>query len=220
MTYNGEKDSLMEKTLRKIMAVIVVIAFLIPVLTPETFAASSVSISGGDSVKGGDTFTVTVTYSGGNIGKVDGQMTYDTNKLTYISGGSSSGNTGYIQLKDFGSGTITFNTKFQAVSEGSTTVNVSTNEMYSVDDEYLDNPSGSKTINISGNADSDELIKETRSPDEPVDDTSVEGVDEKEDEKDKSSDANITVILIVSAAVLAVIIGIIATVLIKKRKMK
>ena len=65
MTYNGEKDSLMEKTLRKIMAVIVVIAFLIPVLTPETFAASSVSISGGDSVKGGDTFTVTVTYSGG-----------------------------------------------------------------------------------------------------------------------------------------------------------
>ena len=56
--------------------------------------------------------------------------------------------------------------------------------MYSVDDEYLDNPSGSKTINISGNADSDELIKETRSPDgagRVI--TSVEGVDEREDEK-------------------------------------
>lgn len=219
MTYNGEKDSLMEKTLRKIMAVIVVIAFLLPILTPEAFAASSVSISGGDSVKGGDTFTLTVTYSGDNIGRVDGQMTYDTDKLTYISGGSSSGNTGYIQLKEFGSGSITFNVKFQAVSEGSTEVKVSTNEMYSMDDEYLDNPSGSKTVNISGNADSDELIKETRSPDKPVDNTTVEGVDEKEDEEEPS-EANTTLVLIISAAVLAVIIGIIAAVLLKKRKNK
>lgn len=219
MTYNGEKDSLMEKTLRKIMAVIVVIAFLLPILTPEAFAASSVSISGGDSVKGGDTFTLTITYSGDNIGRVDGQMTYDTDKLTYISGGSSSGNTGYIQLKEFGSGSITFNVKFQAVSEGSTEVKVSTNEMYSMDDEYLDNPSGSKTVNISGNADSDELIKETRSPDKPVDNTTVEGVDEKEDEEEPS-EANTTLVLIISAAVLAVIIGIIAAVLLKKRKNK
>ena len=60
---------------------LVVAAFAVPLLTPRVFAASTVSISGGDQVKGGETFTVTVTYSGAQIGSVNGSMTYDTNKL-------------------------------------------------------------------------------------------------------------------------------------------
>ena len=143
-------------------------------------------------------------------------MTYDTNKLTYISGGSSSGNTGYIQLKEAGTGSVTFNIKFQAVSEGSTDINVTTNEMYSVDETPLDNPSAAKTINISGNADSNELITETRSPDEPVENTTVKGVDEKGDEGE--STVNTTAVLIISAAVLIVIIAVIIAVLMKKKK--
>lgn len=214
MIYN-QGNSIAEKTLRKFIALIVVMAFLIPVMTPKVFASSDISISGGDGVKGGETFTVTVTYGGGNIGRVNGQMTYDTNKLTYISGGSSSGNAGIIELKDFGNGTVTFKIKFQAVAEGSTELNVTTYEMYSENDEYLDNPSGTKTINISGNADSEELITETRSSEEPVDNTTVEGVDEKEEPEDKS---NTTAVLIISAAVLAVVICIIAAVLIRKKR--
>ena len=70
---------------------LVVAAFAVPLLTPRVFAASTVSISGGDQVKGGETFTVTVTYSGAQIGSVNGSMTYDTNKLNYLSGGSSNG---------------------------------------------------------------------------------------------------------------------------------
>ena len=71
MTYNEKKDIILEKTLRKIIAFLIVMAFLIPLMTPESFAAGKVSISGGDSVNGGDTFTVTVAYSGDNIGRVD-----------------------------------------------------------------------------------------------------------------------------------------------------
>lgn len=216
MTYDEKKDSLMEKTLRKIIAVLIVMAFLIPLITPESFAASNVSISGGDSVKGGEVFTVTVTYSGDDIGRVDGQMTYDTDKLTYISGGSSSGNTGYIQLKDAGNGSVTFNVKFQAVSQGNTELNVTTNEMYSVDEIQLNNPSASKTVSISGDADSQELITQTRSPQTPVEDTGVKGVDEKGDEGE--STVSTTAVLIISAAVLIVIIVIISAVLIKKKK--
>ena len=64
MTYSEKKDIILEKTLRKIIAFLIIMAFLIPLITPESFAAGKVSISGGDSVNGGDTFTVTVAYSG------------------------------------------------------------------------------------------------------------------------------------------------------------
>lgn len=142
-------------------------------MAPEVFAASSVTISGGDSVKGGDSFTVAVTFGGGSVGRVDGQLTYDTDKLTYISGGSSSGNTGYIQLKKAGiDGSVTFNIEFQAVSDGSTSLEVTTNEIYNLDEVYTgETPSASKTISISGAAAAEDLITQTTSPEEPVEAT-------------------------------------------------
>ena len=126
MTYSEKKDQFHDRVLRRIIVFLVVAAFAVPLLTPRVFAASTVSISGGDQVKGGETFTVTVTYSGAQIGSVNGSMTYDTNKLNYLSGGSSSGNTGYIQMKEIGSGSISFQIKFQAVGDGSTTLKVDT----------------------------------------------------------------------------------------------
>ena len=87
-----ENDSLLERVLRIAIISVVVLSMIFPVMDPRVFAASSVTISGGENVKGGDTFTVAVTFGGGNVGRVDGQLTYDTDRLTYISGGSSSGN--------------------------------------------------------------------------------------------------------------------------------
>lgn len=194
---------------------------MIPVMAPEVFAASSVTISGGDSVKGGDTFTVAVTFGGGSVGRVDGQLTYDTDKLTYISGGSSSGNSGYIQLKKAGTdGSVVFNIEFQAVSDGSTTLEVTTNEIYDLDEVYLgDTPSASKTVSISGKAASEDLITQTTSPEEPVEATELIGVDEKpEDEAD--STLNMNLILIIIAVVLVVLIVIIAIALKKKKAPK
>ena len=117
---NTKNDIHIERLLRFLIALVVVFSLAIPVISPGVFAASSVSISGGDNVKGGDTFNVAVTFSGGDVGRVDAQMTYDTDQLTYISGGTSKGNTGYIQLKSAGTeGAIVFNIKFQAISDGS-----------------------------------------------------------------------------------------------------
>lgn len=211
-----EKDSLLERTLRKIIILIVVMAFVVPLITPNVFAASSVSINGGDNVKGGDTFTLVVAFEGGNIGRVDAYMTYDTNKLTYISGGTSSGNTGYIQLKTAGTeGSIVFNLKFQAVSEGAADLEVVTDEMYDFDDIALDRPSVTKTITISGNAAPEALITETASPEKPVDTTELAGVDEK---TEKSSAVNLNAIFIAAAAVLVIFIVIISVILAKKKK--
>lgn len=213
-----EKDSLLERTLRRLIVLIVIMAFVVPLLTPNVFAASSVSINGGDDVKGGDTFTLVVAFEGGNIGRVDAHMTYDTNKLTYISGGTSSGNTGYIQLKTAGTdGSIVFNLKFQAVSEGAADLEVTTDEMYDFDDVALDRPSTAKTITISGNAAPEALVTETTSPEKPVDTTELVGVDEK---TEKDSAMNLNVIFIAAAAVLVVLIVIISVILAKKRKRK
>lgn len=221
MTYCKDNDSILERILRIVIISVVVLSMMIPVMAPEVFAASSVTISGGDSVKGGDTFTVAVTFGGGSVGRVDGQLTYDTDKLTYISGGSSSGNSGYIQLKKAGTdGSVVFNLEFQAVSDGSTTLEVTTNEIYDLDEVYLgETPSASKTVSISGKAASEELITQTTSPDEPVAETELIGVDEKpEDEAGGALGMNL--ILIIIAVVLVVLIVIIAIVLKKKKAPK
>lgn len=216
MTYCKENESLTERILRIAIITIVILSMVVPIVSPRVFAASSVTISGGDSVKGGDTFTVAVTFGGGSVGRVDGQLTYDTDKLTYISGGSSSGNSGYIQLKSAGTdGSITFNIQFQAIAEGNTVLEVTTNDMYDLDERSMDTVSGSKTVSISGSAASDEIIAQTTSPDQPVAETELIGVDEKTDDSD--GNLNINLILIIVAAVLVILIVVIAVALKKKK---
>lgn len=217
MTCYKENSGITERLLRIAIIAVVLLSMAIPLMDPGVFAASSVSISGGDSVKGGDKFTVAVTFGGGSVGRVDGQMTYDTDKLTYLSGGSSSGNSGYIQLKQAGTdGSVTFNIEFQAIADGNASLEVTTNEMYDLNERYMsETPSASKTISISGSAAEEEIITQTTSPDKPVKETELIGVDEKEDE-DGSLGMNL--ILIISAAVLAALIVIIAVVLNKKKK--
>ena len=150
-------------------------------------AASTVSVTGGDNVTGGEIFTITVTFDGDSIGRVSGDVTYDTEMLSYISGGSSSGNVGYVELKKAGTGEpLAFDLKFQALKEGSTELTVSTSEMYDLGEMFLDTPTASKTVNISGDAADDEIIEETV----PEDDAVEEGlsVDEKGDTPEEPSD--------------------------------
>ena len=212
-----DKENLTECILRKLIVLVAVLALLIPVISPKVFAASSVTISTGSSVKGGDTFTVAVTFGGGSVGRVDASLSYDTDKLTYISGGSSSGNTGYIQLAQAGTdGSVTFNIKFQAVTDGDTTLSVTTYEMYDLDESYMsEQPSATKTISIAGNAASDQLITETTSPDKPVKETELSGVDEKES---AASSGNGILLMIALIAIPVILIIVIAVILAKKKK--
>lgn len=212
-----DKESLTEYILRKLIVLVAVLALLIPVISPEVFAASSVTISAGDNVKGGDTFTVAVTFGGGSVGRVDASLSYDTDKLTYISGGSSSGNTGYVQLAQAGTdGSVTFNIKFQAVTDGDTTLSVTTYEMYDLNESYMsEQPSASKTISIAGDAASDQLITETTSPDRPVEETELPGVDEKQTAGTSGSGILLLIVLI---AIPVILIIVIAVILAKKKK--
>ena len=170
----------MRKFLKKAAVFALAVMLILPAATADTYASSSVTITGGDDVKGGDVFNVTVTFDGDSIGRVVGDITYDTEMLSYISGGSSSGNVGYVELKNAGTGEpLTFELEFQALKEGETQLDVSASEMYDLAEGYMDTPSASKTIHISGDADEEEIVEETTVEDDAAD----EGlsVDEKED---------------------------------------
>lgn len=180
----------MKNVLKKIIVFTFVAGVLHFMALSDTYAASSVSISGGDNVNGGEVFTITVTFDGEDIGRVVGDITYDTELLSYISGGSSSGNVGYVELKNAGTGEpLTFNLKFQALKEGSTEVTVSASEMYDLGEGYMDTPSAQKTVMISGNADEKEIIEETTEPDDTAAEDNL-SVDEKDDMTEVSSGIN------------------------------
>lgn len=210
----------MKRLLKRFIAIPAAIMLIMILAAPQVSAAATVTMSGGDNVKGGDTFYVAVTFGGGDVGRVDAQITYDTGKLTYISGGTSTGNAGYINLSKAGTeGSVTFNIKFQAVSDGSTTLQLTTYDLFDLDEMPMgENPSASKTINISGNAGNDQVITQETSPDEPEEPTQLSGVDEKEEES--GGNTNITVILIVSAAILVILIVIVSVVLARKKGKK
>ncbi|MBQ3520739.1 MAG: hypothetical protein IJA50_02430 [Firmicutes bacterium] len=219
MTTIQKKENIAEKLLRKAIAFVVVMALTIPLIAPGVFAASSVYINCSDSVKGGETFTVAVVFSGGDVGRVDAQMTYNTDELTYISGGTSKGDTGFIQLKSAGTeGAIVFNIKFQALTDGDADVEVTTNEMYDLDERAMGTPSAYKTIAIQGDASSDQVITEPPDEEQPEEPSSLTGVDEKTEEAEEEFVVSDTMIMIASA-VLALII-IVICILLGRRKNK
>lgn len=202
---------------KRLTIIITAMLMAVLIMAPQAFAAASVTMSGGDNVKGGDTFYVAVTFGGGDVGRVDALINYDTSKLTYISGGTSTGNAGYISLAKAGTeGSITFNLKFQALTDGNATLKLTTYDLYNLDEMPMDEyPSATKTINIKGDAADNDLVEQETSPDEPEEPTSLVGVDEMEDEQ---NDKNITWILIVGAVVLVVLIILIAVILNKNKK--
>jgi len=200
---------------RKLIVLVMVLAIAIPFISPEIFAAAKITAEGGDKVAAGDTFTVRVTYGGEDIGRVDGQLTYDTSKLEYIKGGSSEGDTGYVQLKLAGTdGTITFTLQFKALEAGETNLEITTNEIYDFAEIPLDTPSLTKTITINdgGGNKVEESEKETTDVSQDV---TVENEYIDEAEEDEGIDT--TFILIISAAVILIIVIIISIVL-RRRK--
>lgn len=211
----------MKKVIKKLTTIIVAAAMLLPLVTYHASAESSVLINSVDKIKGGDTFTITITYDGSNIGRVDAGLNYDTDKLAYVSGGSNDGNSGYVHLNLAGTGeAITFNLKFQAIQEGETDVSVETYEMYDLDERYIsETPSASKTISVKGNASNDQIIKQETSPDTPVEPTSLKGVDEMDDSKETAG-ANIATIFIIASVILVALIIVVAVVLARKKKQR
>ena len=179
-----------------LMILLLMIFFTVPAA-----AGSSVVISGSKSVNQGESFTVTVTFKGDDIGRVDGQMTYDSSVLSYVSGGSSKGDNGYIELADAGTGEeLTFNLKFKACGEGTTSLKVTTQGVYNLEEEYIDAPSGAMQVSVDGN-ETESTADETQGQD--ITDNQDVSID---DSSSENGSLNLVIIGAVCTAALVIIV--------------
>lgn len=148
----------MKHRIKKITVFLLLIVLLCPVSPAAVFGAggASVSISGDKAVKEGEVLTVTVTYKGSSLGYVNGHLIYDTDRLEYLSGGSSQGNAGLVQLKayaDDAGGRLSFPVKFRAVGSGSTDLSLETLESQNLDgDQDMGTPSANMTVKVAKGA--------------------------------------------------------------------
>lgn len=220
----------MKKRVNLCIAAVLILLMTMP--TAVFGASSSVSISGGGSADVGKTITVTVTYKGGSLGYVNGQLTYDNSKLQYVSGGSSQGDAGLVELKayaDDASGKLSFRVKFKAVGSGSTGLNLETLETQNLDgDQDLGRPSASKTVNIKSaptTAATDESATEETTEETTqettvaaTEDTMSDGQPQAELQQDQESKGGISYPLVTAIAVVILILMIAVIIGLKKKK--
>ena len=189
---------------RKCLMTGLMILLLMIFFTVPAAAGSSVVISGSKSVNQGESFTVTVTFKGDDIGRVDGQMTYDSSVLSYVSGGSSKGDNGYIELADAGTGEeLTFNLKFKASGEGTTSLKVTTQGVYNLEEEYIDAPSGAMQVSVNGN-ETESMTDETQGQD--ITDNQDVSIDDSSSDNGENGSLNLVIIGAVCTAALVIIV--------------
>lgn len=199
--------------MKKYLSILLIgIIFLFPIISYGADAQVAVD---GTTVKVGEESVITVTYTGENIGRVSGILEYDTSVLSYVSGGSSEGDAGAVQLKRAGTGEpIVFQLKFKAVKEGSTSIKVNTYEAYDLDEQPMGTPAGEEDIQITTEkvTDPGEEAPVDNPEEDPGQENPMEGDDPAEDEKDDMS----TLYFLIGGILLVLIIMIIALAVRKK----
>lgn len=134
----------------QIIALMMVAAFIVPVSTDNAFGMTKVSISGGENASVGETFTLSIKFSGDDMSSVEGQIGYDSSKLEYVSGGSDGSGYGYVALnKSGGRGSVSFDVTFRATRGGNTGIDVSSSAIYDYNKNPVDNCSDTRVIAIS-----------------------------------------------------------------------
>lgn len=142
-------------------------AFLVFVIQLTVLSAVSVHAAGSASVKVsagsilvGKTVTVTVSYSGGgkNLGAISGAVKYNTSVLDFVSGSSANESTKGTVLLVAAASTAThsFTLTFKAKAAGTSSFQLSTDELYALDATNLGRPGASASVTVrtvSGNAD-------------------------------------------------------------------
>lgn len=222
--------------MKKRISILIGAVLLLSLLFPATAfgATASVSMKGAKSAGVGDTLTITVTYKGDALGYVNGQITYDTDKLEYLSGGSSQGDAGLVELKSYASdatGKLSFNVKFKAVGSGSTNLTLETLETQNLDgDQSMGNPSANRSLSIAAaqtqttestaaeetTAEETEVTQTTETSGAVAEDTQETDVSAADDGQNAGG-VNYVIVGVV-AAVILILIAIIAIALKRKGK--
>ncbi len=120
------------KLKKRLLAIFMLALLLMGVFTCTSYGSeASVSIQT-SSITVGDTSTVTITYTGSSLGRVIAALEYDNTVISYLGGGDSEGDNGFVSINrasDDGK-TIVVSLKFQGISEGNATLYLTTREVY------------------------------------------------------------------------------------------
>ena len=156
--YNRDFSRVLTTVTVALLAVILIAAGFITDAENAFASSAKVSLSGGGTVEKGDSLTITLKYSGATFGSATARVTYDSSILEYssCSGAEANGGGGTVILTMAnGSGTesLSCKLKFKAAKAGSTTVSVSTTDVYNIDMEELTAGSASTTVTVKSTAD-------------------------------------------------------------------
>ena len=156
--YNRDFSRVLKTVTVALLAVILIASGFITDAENAFASSAKVSLSGGGTVEKGDSLTITLKYSGATFGSATARVTYDSSILEYssCSGAEANGGGGTVILTMAnGSGTesLSCKLKFKAAKAGSTTVSVSTTDVYNIDMEELTAGSASTTVTVKSTAD-------------------------------------------------------------------
>lgn len=139
------------KKLKKLAALMLCTAMTFMMCGMVSLAASGELRFSDPSTTVGATVEVTAKLSADEgLGTANATLTYDSTALKFISGENASGSKGEIELKGSGSGDseIKWTLKFQALSEGTTVINISTVTANTSSGSSVTVTQGSSTITI------------------------------------------------------------------------
>lgn len=208
---------MIKKNLFKVLLSLVI---CLTMIQPAAAISAEGEIQTNEGYKVGETFEITVVYTGTEFSRVNGQLEYDTDYIKYLSGGSSTGNSGIVQINDYAdeNGQIKFNLKFEGKKAGDTQLRLDTYEIYSINEEYLEVESVEKTITVE-KAEEKETMEEVDSVDsveEEVDHEEEIETEVVEDEIQQSDKIPFDTIMIFGA-ILGVLLLALVIATIKKR---
>ena len=152
-----EKAKKLTKGLTRVLVVLLALFIVVgPISWMNAMAASSsVSISDGEPDVG-DSFTVTVYYSGDSFGSVDGALTYDASVLQYDScTAQANGGNGEVSFSNYqttGADSMAITFYFTVVGSGSCTITANSHDIYNYDGNSLGGDSSSASISVAGSA--------------------------------------------------------------------
>lgn len=204
----------------------IVMAVVLCMMTVQpALASASARIDLPESIKAGESFNITVAYEGDDFSRVDAQLEYDTEYIKYISGGTSSGNSGVVQISDYGdeNGAIKVTLKFEAKKDGQSKVLLNTSELYNYGEEYIQVEQVEKNITVDQKIDeeAEEKTENIESVDEETDNEDsieTENVDEHIDEKvDNHDTVPFDTIIVLGVIITALLFALLIAVLKRRR---
>lgn len=149
---------MMKKVFSKIISLICIIAIVTSFCVIEASAANATSAisASPSSVTIGKNFTVTLKVTCASIGSVEGNITYDSSIVEFVSGSDAAGTAGTLRLSKFASsdgiGSFTFSLTFKTLKAGSSAIKFTPTEVATFSTEVVSCPSASTTVTVKSQA--------------------------------------------------------------------